>query len=295
MKVREEHVHHSGQTFRFIRLELAAFRGDRHRHRQLELTWIERGAGLRFVGSSVEPFASGDLVLLGSNVPHAWVSAADQAAAPQLATVLQFSPELLLQHELPELRAVGGLALRACQGLQVLGHAQEAMSEVLRGMPQRGDLLRLSDFIALLGLMHQHPDCLRPILEAAPRGPLGAAAEQERRVDRVLDWIHQHMDQPLSVADAAELVHVSPAAFSRFFSREVGKSFTTYVNDVRCSEASLRLRLSERPVATIAHECGFETMSHFNRQFRLRMGCTPQDFRRRGAAGGVAQGRTGRG
>ncbi len=51
MKVKEEHVTHAGQTFRFIRLEVDAFRGERHRHRQLELTWIEQGAGLRFVGS----------------------------------------------------------------------------------------------------------------------------------------------------------------------------------------------------------------------------------------------------
>ena len=78
MKVSKEHVTHPNQSFRLIELELAAFRGERHRHRQLELTWIEQGAGLRFVGDSVQPFESGDLVLLGPQLPHAWVSAAEQ-------------------------------------------------------------------------------------------------------------------------------------------------------------------------------------------------------------------------
>lgn len=284
MKVKEEHVSHSGQTFRFMRLALDAFRGERHRHRQLELTWIEQGAGLRFVGSSVEPFESGDLVLLGPHLPHAWVSAGERAGEPHLATVLQFSPDLISRHDVPELRALSGLAALAGQGIHIEGAAREAMLGVLRGMPQRSDLLRLADFIELLGLMLQHQTCLRPILDAAQRASAGANADEQRRVDRVLDWIHRHMAASLTVEAAAALVHVTPAAFSRFFSREVGKSFTEYINDVRCSEASLRLRLSDRPVAAIAQECGFETMSHFNRQFRIRVGCTPREFRRGGAA-----------
>ena len=60
----------------------------------------------------------------------------------------------------------------------------------------------------------------------------------------------------------------------------MGKAFTEYVNDLRCSEAGLRLRSSDKAVALIAHECGFETLSHFNRQFKLRMGLTPREFRR---------------
>ncbi|WP_428509736.1 AraC family transcriptional regulator [Roseateles sp.] len=279
MKVKQEHVTHSGQTFRFIRLELDAFRGERHRHRQLELTWIEQGAGLRFVGSSVEAFESDDLVLLGPHVPHAWVSAGERAGKPHLATVLQFSPDLIFQHGLPEMGSLSGLVALAGQGLQIEGAARGAMLAVLRGMPQRSSLLRLADLIELLGLLQEHQASLRPILDNAQHGSGGMQADEQRRVDRVLDWIHQHMDQSLTVEAAAALVHVTPAAFSRFFSREVGKSFTAYINDVRCSEASLRLRLSDRPVAVIARECGFETMSHFNRQFRIRTGSTPRDFR----------------
>ena len=97
-----------------------------------------------------------------------------------------------------------------------------------------------------------------------------------------LEWIHAHLARELRVADAARLVHISPASFSRYFSREVGKSFTDYVNDIRCSEACVQLRATDKPVSLIASECGFETLSHFNRQFKLRYGAAPRDFRQRG-------------
>jgi AraC-like DNA-binding protein len=104
--------------------------------------------------------------------------------------------------------------------------------------------------------------------------------EQDRRIARVIDWVHRHYARALTVEAAARLVHISPAAFSRFFSREVGKTFTQYINDVRCSEACIRLRSSDKPVALIAQECGFDTMSHFNRQFRARTGASPLAYRR---------------
>ena len=82
-----------------------------------------------------------------------------------------------------------------------------------------------------------------------------------------------------SVAAIANNVQASPGAFSRYFAREVGKGFVEYVNDVRCGEACLRLRGGDKPVAEIAHDCGFESLSNFNRQFKLRTGLTPRAFR----------------
>jgi AraC-like DNA-binding protein len=83
----------------------------------------------------------------------------------------------------------------------------------------------------------------------------------------------------LLVADAAAVAHVSPAAFGRFFQREVGKSFTAYVNDARCGWAALRLTQGRERIAEIAQACGFPTLSNFGEQFRRRYGVAPRDFR----------------
>lgn len=284
MRVIQEQVKHPDRAFRFLRFETQAFRGDRHRHRQVELTWIEAGVGMRFVGDAVEPFGPGDLVLLGSNVPHGWVSARRGGASRVGATVVQFAPELLSDPMLPELAGLLPLARRAGAGLRITGSAARDVTRVLSRMRTVGPIAQLAALVELLALLDRHAHALRRI---ASRGaPTSDAAEPEaraqRRIDATIDWIHRNAARDLRVADLARVAHVTPAAFSRFFRRESGKTFTRYLNDLRCGEACLRLQTSDRPVAAIAHECGYLTLSHFNRQFRLRYGTTPSRYRARG-------------
>jgi len=278
MRVIKEHVTHPEHSFRFLSFEAEAFAGARHRHRQLELTWVERGVGVRFVGDSVAPFEHGDLVLLGSEVPHSWVSARATTAEPLAATVIQFPPELLEQPGIPELAALLPLATRAQRGLAVTGECHARVTDQLARLRACDSLGRLAGLIEILRQLSARPSDLRDIASAATL-PLGDAG-RERRIDRVIDWIRVQLGSPLDINDAARIAHVTPAAFSRFFRRETGKTYTDYVNAVRCSEACVKLRQSSLPISAIAAQCGFRSSSHFNRQFLARIGMEPGAYRR---------------
>jgi AraC-like DNA-binding protein len=280
VRIRNEHVTHPLRSLRFLRFEVDRFRIERHRHRQLELTWIERGTGIRYVGDSVAPFASGDLVLLGVDVPHAWVSANTPGADQSIASVIQFPIELFSQPLLPELAQARPLAERARVGLQIGGRCAESVKEVLGSMPAANPFRQLACLIEILGLMSMHPADLAPI--ATNPQPAAAPGACARQVDRVTEWVARNMRRELRVVEAARLAGISPGAFPRFFRREAGKPFSAYVNDVRCGEACLKLRQSRAPIAAIAEECGFRSISHFNRQFRRRLGATPRAYRRQG-------------
>jgi AraC-like DNA-binding protein len=287
VRVNEEHVTHPGQALRLLQLELPAFAGPRHRHPQVELTWVRRGRGLRFVGDSTAPFEDGDLVLLGPGVPHLWAGAAAPGEAPFAATVLQFPVALLASPLLPELAALRPLVETAKRGLAVRGACQTTVAALLASCPATDPLAQLTTLVQVLRVLHlhQHSDALLPLASPCSRQgqglaePPGDAPASQRRIDRVTDWIHQHLGRDLPVREAAALAHVTPAAFSRFFKREAGKTFSAYINDVRCSEACLRLRQSARPVARVAEDCGFRSLSHFNREFRARTGTSPRAYR----------------
>lgn len=276
-----------------MRFELDAFRLPRHQHLHLELTWIEQGSGLRWVGDDASPFAEGDLVLLGPNLPHTWIShplphpprqaPLDGAATPRMAaSVLQFEPALLGLHSLPELAQAAPLLQAAARGLSVQGDTATAVTARLQQMRSADALAQLAGLVEIIGLCLRRPQDLRPISER-PAG--GAPGPARRRVEAVLQWMQQHLREELRVADAARLAHVSPAAFSRWFAREVGKPFTVHLNDLRHVAACLALRETDAPVATIAMDCGYPSASHFNTQFRRRAGCTPRDYRHRMRAG----------
>lgn len=282
MRVRQENISHPTQSFRLLRFTQPAFTNPRHRHGHLELTWIEQGMGMRFVGNDVAPFSCGDLVLVGPHLPHTWLSAREHVGQVHKATVLQVAPELLFHSGVPELAALDRLVERAAYGLQIAGAAHAAVTAALLELDAaRSDLSRFAALLKVLGLLSEHLAGFTHLVRTgAARGARAGNDEQARRIDHVLDWIDRHFRQALTVNAAAALVHVSGSAFSRFFRREVGKSFTEYVNDVRCSEACILLSRSERPIAAVAQACGFETLSNFNVQFRRRHGMNPGAFRR---------------
>jgi AraC-like DNA-binding protein len=289
MRVTEEHVTHPDAAFRFLALQLRAFGGPRHRHDQAELTWVVRGHGVRFVGDSAEPFGEGDLVLLGPQLAHRWVGRAAPGEPAFEARVLQF-PTALLAHPLcPELRQLQPLLDRAGRGLRVTGRAHAQVSAALRAMDGADSLQRLALLLQLLRTLLLHARSLKPLasvkVRAAPAAPASRAADPGApgaRIDRVIDWIHRHLADELFVDDAARVAHVTPAAFSRFFRRETGKTWTAYVNDVRCSEVASRLMQDTRPVGEVMAACGYRNASHFHRAFAQRFGCTPRAWRQRG-------------
>jgi AraC-like DNA-binding protein len=290
VKIEREDVRHPDASMRCLRLRLAAFRGGLHRHRHAELTWVERGHGLRWVGDSVEPFGDGDLVLLGAEMPHVWLSPEGGAPRSCVATVLQFPVDWAAATGLPELQGLEALMERAAHGLAIEGAARREVQALMARMAESDAPRRVAGLIEVLAVLHaglkRRPADLRALSTRAPHpeGDAQARVLRRQRVDRLLRWIQAHLAEDVRVSDAAAIVGVSPAAFARFFRREVGKGFVDFVNDARCSWAALRLLQGQEPVAGIAHGCGFATLSNFGEQFRRRYGVSPRDYRRHALA-----------
>ena len=153
----------------------------------------------------------------------------------------------------------------------------------------RGKMFRqqspLRQFTALLEILEElasHPGA-RP-LALAPWAH-GRRLAPDPRLRTVLAFLSENSGGPVSQADAARLVRLSPAAFSRFFRRSVGKTFQAYLTDLRLSEACRQLLESDRTISEIAFDAGFGNLSNFNRSFRIARGMPPGKFRNQALAG----------
>ncbi len=96
----------------------------------------------------------------------------------------------------------------------------------------------------------------------------------EKRAD--LDFLlRQHLLKPLTVSDFARLSGRSLAAFKRDFRRKYDTSPKAWINKQRLSHASDLLMRTTKNISEIAHECGFENVSHFIRLFKREYQVTP--------------------
>ena len=102
---------------------------------------------------------------------------------------------------------------------------------------------------------------------------------ESRRVLKVKNFIDQHYKDDIRLEQLADLIGMTPTAFSRYFKHRTGKNLSEYILDIRLGYAARRLVDTTDTVAEICYCCGFNTLSNFNRQFRKRKGCNPTEFR----------------
>ncbi len=253
------------------------FEAPYHYHPELELTCILRSTGHRFVGDSVEPFRSGDVVLLGSNLPHVWLN---PSGCRQAETVfVQFLPDFLGAgfFDLPEFHVVRRLLQRADRGVVFSVATRKKVSVLLEALEKMKGTPRLVALLEVLAVLASDRGA-RPL--CSPRYAPSHDATSGEKINAVYRHLAANFRETIFQAEVARSVGLSPAAFSRFFRRATGRGFTETLNDVRLGHACEMLRETDRTVAEICYECGFENLANFNRQFRRRHGLSPREWRR---------------
>lgn len=101
------------------------------------------------------------------------------------------------------------------------------------------------------------------------------------RIERVLTYIEENLDQPLTVESMADKSSWSRWQFQRVFSNATGLSVAQYVRELRLSRAAELLLTTRKRQLDIALSCGFDSEISFSRSFRQMFGCTPGAYRRR--------------
>lgn len=128
--------------------------------------------------------------------------------------------------------------------------------------------------ILLLQLITQY-------LEIARKDDLPVLAREEQGIDRVLGYIHSHLDQPLHNSLLAQQCHMHPNHFIRYFSKRIGQTPASYVVQCRMDMARQLLIKSDLTVNQIAERVGIPEQSHFARLFRRYYALTPTQYRKR--------------
>ncbi len=111
---------------------------------------------------------------------------------------------------------------------------------------------------------------------------IGVDVEDDKDVDaveKVQNYIKQHVNEELSVEKLATLVYLSPDYLTRIFKKRFGKSVIDYLAEYRIGLAAQLLLDTELSVTMIAAKVGYGNYSYFTKQFRKFYLITPREYR----------------
>ncbi|WP_353710763.1 AraC family transcriptional regulator [Arthrobacter sp. K5] len=252
-------------------------------HPEYEIHLIRKGTGKFIVGDHIGTFEAGHVSLVGSGLPHDWVSDLEPGEVLERRdAVIQFDGKWIQQAAVtvPEMEEVKPLLDQSARGIEFLGRSARAAAASIEAMGETEGLERLHHLLELFTILVRAPQEERRYLaEEWFRPQLDGQAAAV--VDIVLEYVFSNHAGNIKMSEAAALVGMSEPTFSKYFKRSTGQNFSDLVRKLRLAHARRLLEHSDSAISDICYEVGFSNLSNFNRHFLNDTGETPRRYRQR--------------
>ena len=277
MKIKREVIlPDPGQSFKLFKPNLKNY-FFWHYHPEYELVYVEANNGIRHVGQHISSYMGSDLVLIGPNIPHLNFDYGLKTKYKQI--VVQLKEHFLGDafDEIPELFSIQKLFARAYLGLSFSGKTKTMVVEKLKYM-QTVDhfeqLLCLLEIFQVLAISDE-------VVELNEQDTsIKLFLNDKIRMGAIYKYIHANYNETPDVNRVASSVHLSTAAFCRYFKKQTKMTFTDFVNQYRITQAKTLL-LQDNTISEACYEVGFQSLSYFNKLFKKITGENPSNFKRR--------------
>ena len=247
-----------------------------HFHPEYELVFIEGADCNRHVGNHFSKFTGSDLVFIGSYIPHLNFDYGIKTAYEKIVVHIRHDFLKNAFVSAPELNSINKLLQLSQHGIAFGESTKRKIGPRLKNLPalskfnQFLELLQILNYLMLADdkeLLHQDP-----VKNQFTR-------KDEDRLGRIHTFIDNHYQQKIEIQDVARLSSLSNAAFCRYFKKMTRLTFTQFLNHYRIDKAK-KLLLLDNSVTETCFQCGFESLSYFNRIFKKVTGRNPQTFKK---------------
>ena len=254
-----------------------------HAHSEYQLFVVLEGTGTRFIGDGIRSFKPGELVLTGPHLPHLWRSDETyfekNSSYKTSGIVIYLNENFLGEHilEKEEMLALKKLFAKSIRGLEFYGPKKtdviKLMMELvhLQGIPSVIHLLHILDILA--GTKEYHYISSKPYEN-------GFNQNETDRLNKVYEYAFKNFRKKILLEEIAELLHMTPTSFSRYFTMKNNKTFSRFIAEIRIKHACEMLTDTDESVAQICYDCGFNTLSNFNKQFKEIISKKPSEYKR---------------
>lgn len=247
-----------------------------HFHPQCQITYIEKGNGTYIIGDAVGRFSSGQVFVLGANLPHVFkcddIYFSDYSPGVCSTTVFFnqnfFNDEL---YALNELSLFNAFVLEIRGGICYKNMGIEKQFEKLEKAAGFNRILVFLEIISHL--------CSNEIKEKEflNRQKFFDQLKNDK-IERVYEFTLDKFKTKIRIEEAANLINLTTNAFCKFFKQQTGQSYISFLNEIRINHACSLFLSSNLDVASVAFESGFNNLSNFNRQFTQKQKVSPKKY-----------------
>jgi AraC-like DNA-binding protein len=217
------------------------------------------------------------LVFIGSDIPH--LNFDYGIKTPYEKIVVHIKPEFLKDSftSTPELHSIYQLFEQSKCGIAFGKKTKALVGERLKRLHTLAYFDQFLEILSLLQLLSESPE--KELLHTHPVVNPHNQKEQGR-LRRIYQFLDNQYQRKIGIAEVAELSNLTNAAFCRYFKRMTRLTFTEFVNHYRIDKAKKLLRLDNNITET-CFQCGFESISYFNKVFKKVTGENPLAFKKR--------------
>ncbi|TCD11246.1 AraC family transcriptional regulator [Pedobacter frigidisoli] len=247
-----------------------------HYHPEIEMVFVNGGSGKRQIGSHVSYYTDGDLILIGSDLPHCGFT--DTNTGNKTEVVIQMKPDFLGTDflSLKETRGIANLFEKAKYGIAFGKDTMKLVGATLEKMHNAWPLEKL---LALLGVLRELEQASDYKLLNALNFSLEMQVQDNDRINMIFNFVKDHFQEQISLEDIAEMASMTVPSFCRYFKKITKKTFTKFVNEYRVVHASKLLAEKHISITAISFESGFNNFSHFNKIFHEFTGKSASEYR----------------
>ena len=271
------------QSVIFYNEEKPHFNVPWHFHPEIEILYVVESSGICYIGDGIHRFTEGEISIIGDNVPHWWKSDNKYIDLKNRegvkALIIQFKKEIFDENfiNLHEMRSIKNLIGKSQRGIQYTGKSRKMLGDqILKIFRQRG-IKRITELIILLDMMAK-------ALEFEYHASIGYSkiinSYDFFRFNSIHEYIIRNFTKPISLKEIAERANICPTAFCRYFKQHTGRTFVSFLNEIRIGYACKLMIEEKLPVNIACTESGFNNLAHFNKLYKRIFNLSPTEYLR---------------
>lgn len=248
-----------------------------HYHPEIELVYINGGAGKRRIGSHISYYRDGDLILIGSNLPHCGFT--DKFTGNKNEILVQMKADFLGQtfFDIPEMKKIQNLLEVAKGGIAFSGSTKRILGDKMEELEFQNDFERILSILHILNELALSDEY--KVLNGEGFS-LETEVKDNDRINIIFNYVKNNFQEDIALIEIADMVSMTVPSFCRYFKKVTNKTFVQFVNERRLVHASKLLNEQTKSITEVCFECGFNNFSHFNKSFKAFTGQNPSEYRK---------------